>query len=252
MTGSGPMSRPAGGVRRRLAVVVATFAVTIAACGIPVGEPDVLDTDGHEDLLLGTTTSTTIVDPAETRQFRLFFLNPRDELETIERTFVAGAAINDVLRSLEQPPQADEQPVDEEVGLLRSLVPDGLDATLLEETPAEAVQGVRVIQVNPEAMLRQSLDEAPDQARLIVKQLVCTFLGIAPEGTVGIELHDDQGELPLTDDAAQPIEGATATEEDFGDCKTGTEERLELVEEAGSEEASTTSADGGASNDGGG
>lgn len=215
---------------RRTALVATAIALLLAACGIPVSEPEALSTEGREDLLLGTTTTTTIVDPARTVQFQLYFLNPEDKLETIERTYVDGASINEVLEDLVgQPPQPDEQPDNEETGLLRTAIPDGLTATLLDETPAQAAIGIRVIQINPEAQLRASLDEAPDQARLGVKQLVCTFLGVAPDGTVGVELHDDQGELPLTDDAAQPFSGA-ATEERFGGCITGTQERLELVE----------------------
>lgn len=240
MTSAG---RPRPRLVRRLALVATAVALALAACGIPVSAPEALPTEGREDLLQGTTTTTTIVDPAETVQFELYFLNPDDELETIERTYVAGASINEVLKDLvEQPPQPDEQPVDdEETGLLRTAIPDGLTATLLDETPAQAAVGVRVIQVNPEALLRESLDEAPDQARLGVKQLVCTFLGVAPDGTIGVELHDDQGELPLTDDAAQPFSGG-ATEERFGGCITGTQERLELVE-GGDDSTSETSAE---------
>jgi len=241
--------RPRPRLVRRSALLITAVALAIAACGIPVSDPEALPTEGREDLLLGTTTTTTIVDPAETVQFQLFFLNPDDKLETIERTYVAGASINEVLQDLvEQPPQPDEQPVDnEETGLLRTAIPDGLTATLLDETPAQAAIGVRVIQVNPEALLRESLDEAPDQARLGVKQLVCTFLGVAPEGTIGVELHDDQGELPLTDDAAQPFSGA-ATEDRFSGCTTGTQERLELVEggdEPGADEPAEDTESGG-------
>ncbi len=223
-------NRPRPRLVKRSAVLATVVALAVAACGIPVSEPEALPTEGREDLLLGTTTTTTIVDPAQTVQFQLYFLSPDDKLETIDRTYVAGASINEVLKDLvEQPPQPDEQPDNEETGLLRTAIPDGLTATLLDETPAQAAIGIRVIQINSEALLRESLDEAPDQARLGVKQLVCTFLGVAPDGTVGVELHDDQGELPLTDDAAQPFSGA-ATEERFGGCITGTQERLELVE----------------------
>jgi PAS domain-containing protein len=230
--------------RRRTAIGPALLAACLlaAGCGIPVSTPEALPQEGREDLLQGTTTTTTIVAEAETVEFSLFFIDPDDKLETIERPYAVGAPVNVVLADLEQPPQPEEQPSeDQEIGLLRSLVPEGLNATLLEETPADEARGVRIIQVAPEAQLRQTLDESPIQARLIVSQVVCTFLGIAPEGTVGVEIVDDQGEIQLTDNAAQLITGA-ATEEDFGDCKTGTEERLEQLE-AAAEEAGEESTD---------
>ncbi len=227
--------RPA---RRRLAALAAGLALGAAACGIPEGEPQALPREGREDLLEGTTTTTTtIVGPSDNVTHRLFFIGPDDKLETIERTYPANVRINTVLKDLEQPPQPEEQPTDEEVGLLRSLVPDGLDATLLEETPEDQERGVRMLQVAPVGGLRQLLDESPVQGRLVVSQVVCTFLRVSPEGTVGVEIRDDEGIIPLTDDAAQPINGP-ADEDDFGGCQTGTEEREELVE-AGSE--STTS-----------
>lgn len=228
----------------RSGAVLAGLALVVASCGIPTGDPEALSRDGWEDLLEGTTTTTTMVAEAETVEFRLFFVDADDNLETIERTYAVGVPVNAVLANLEQaPPQPEEQPTDEEeIGLLRSLVPEGLNATLLEETPADEARGVRVLQVSSEVGLRQLLEDTPIQARLMVSQVVCTFLGIAPEGTVGVEIVDDQGQIQLTDNAAQLITGA-ANEEDFGDCKTGTEERLEQLEAAAEEAGEETDGD---------
>ncbi|MEL6984367.1 MAG: hypothetical protein AAFO29_18210 [Actinomycetota bacterium] len=222
--------------RSRVALALVGAALVVASCGIPTSEPEALSQEGWEDLLEGTTTTTTIVAEAETVEFSLFFIDADDNLETIERPYAVGVPVNAVLANLEEaPPQPEEQPTDEEeIGLLRSLVPEGLNATLLEETPADEARGVRILQVSPEAGLRQLLEDTPIQARLIVSQVVCTFLGIAPEGTVGVEIVDDQGEIQLTDNAAQVITGA-ASEDDFGGCMTGTEIRLEQLEAAAEE-----------------
>lgn len=224
---------------RRLLGALVTLVLAVTACGIPVDEPpQALPTEDHQDLLEGTTTTTTstVVD-SEMVTVRLYFVSQDDKLEWVERPYAGPPEINTVLADLEQPPLEEDQAPFEELGFLLTLVPVGLDATLLEQTPEDENRGVRIIQVNPIGELRPRLEGEPVQGRLIVKQLVCTFLNLGGlDDVVGVELHDDQGQIPLFDDASQPIEGA-AGQSDFGDCKTGTDELNELIE---SETGSTT------------
>ncbi len=222
-----------GGLRAVVALL-ALAATLGAACGIPVGEPEALSQEGWEDLLEGTTTTaTTVVDAAtETVEIDLFFVASDDNLERVTRTYPASPQINDVLLELEDPPRPDEQEEFAEAGLLlRSLVPVGLNATLLTETPADEARSVRVLSVDTEAGLRELLVAEPLLARLVVSQIICTFFELSSSETAGVEIQDSGGPLLLTDIDAQPI-NRPAVQEDFGGCRTGTEERAELVEEA--------------------
>ena len=230
--------------RRSLALVgLVVLAVVGGACGIAVGEPEALNPDNRDDLLRGTSTSTTMLeDASEAVTQLLYFVGPDDKLETVERTYPDSPQITDVLRELEQGPRAEEQELFEEVGLLRSVVPVGLNTTLLAETPADEAREVRVLRVEPAGELRLLLEAEPLQARLAVSQLVCTFFSLTSNDEVGVEIHDDEGPIELTDVSSQPIAGP-AVKADFDDCRTGSQELEERVEEevdAEAEDESTT------------
>lgn len=218
-------------------------AVVLAGCGIAVGEPEALNPDNRDDLLLGTTTSTTMVeDASESVTHLLYFVGPDDKLETVERPYPDSPQITDVLRELEQGPRAEEQESFEEVGLLRSVVPVGLNTTLLAETPADEAREVRVLRVQPEGELRQLLEAEPLQARLAVSQLICTFYSLTSDDEIGVEIHDEEGPMELTDASSQPIAGP-AVKADFGECRTGTQELEERVEEEVDAENATETED---------
>lgn len=229
--------------RRRPAAVAAAVALAVAACGIPVGEPEALSQEGWEDVLEGTTTtvSTVVVDDEDSVEIDLFFVG-EDRLERVTRIYQDSPQINDVLLELEEAPREDEQEAFPGDILLRTLVPVGLNATLLTETPADEARGIRVLTVNPEAGLRELLDTDPLRARLIVSQLVCTFLNLPSSDSVGVEIQDDLDTLDLTDNDSQVIDGP-ATVDDFGSCRTGTEELEDLVEEAETDADSSTTTD---------
>ncbi|MEM9561433.1 MAG: hypothetical protein AAGA93_02380 [Actinomycetota bacterium] len=217
-------------------VIVGVSALLASACGIPVGEPEALSTEGREDLLLGTSTTTTTspvdeVDGDLVTQ-SLFFISSDDKLEVVERTYIENPEINDVLEELEEAPRPEDQEAFADLDLtLRSVVPVGLDATLLELTPENEERGVRVLRVSPEGELREELLANPPLARLIVSQLVCTFFGLVSDETIGVIIEDDQGRLQPTDLDSQTIE-APILPENFGDCRTGSDERDAIVEEA--------------------
>lgn len=216
--------------------LLAALTLLAAACGLPVGEPEALSQEGWEDLLEGTTTTTITPvadDAGETVEIQLFFIASDDNLERVTRTYPDSPQINEVLLELEDPPRPEEQEEFAEAGLLlRSLVPVGLNPTLLTETPADAARGVRVLSVETEGGLRELLEAEPLTSRLVVSQLVCTFLNLPrSETTSGVEIQDGEGPLLLADIDSQPI-NRPAAQSDFGDCRTGTEAREELVEEA--------------------
>ncbi len=237
------------------AVLLGAAAFLVAACGIPVGEPEALSTEGREDLLFGTSTTTTTspvdeVDGDLVTQ-SLYFISSDDKLEVVERAYLENPEINDVLQELEEAPRPEDQEAFAEFDLtLRSVVPVGLDATLLELTEEDEARGVRVLRVSPEGELREELLANPPRARLIVSQLVCTFFGLVSVDTIGVVIEDDTGRLQPTDLDSQPIEGPVVRE-DFGDCRTGTDERDAIVEEAeegeAGEEADGGTGDGGTS-----
>lgn len=219
-------------------------ALLAVACGLPVSEQiEVVSPEGHEELLFGTTTTTEPVPEAadpETTPLDLFFIGPDNKLERVTRPFTSPKII-DVLAALENPPLPTEVELFEDLGVLESRVPEGLSAT---GGGQNLELGIQRVDVNPEAGLRAQLQENPEPARLIVAQLVCTILNLPLPNVSGVEIFDGQEEaLQLSDTDAEPITGP-ARLEDFDGCKTGTEERLELLEEGadiGLESSTTTS-----------
>jgi hypothetical protein len=230
-----------------LRALLAVFcgALLAAGCGIPVSDQvEVISPEGHEELLFGTTTTTEPVPEAadpETTPLDLFFIGPDNKLERVTRPFTSPKII-DVLSALENPPLPTELELFEDLGVLESRVPEGLSAT---GGGQNLELGIQRIDVNPEVGLRERLQENPEPARLIVAQLVCTILNLPLPDVSGVEIFDGQEEaLQLSDTDAEPITGP-ATLVDFDGCKTGTEERLELLEEGAEllqEETTTTTA----------
>ena len=235
MTGHrpGPMVRrgPRWSAGLLLAMAVAVLG---AACGIPTDdEPEVIAAAGHEDLLFGTTTTSTPSPDDDIVNISLFFIGANGELESVSRPYEANPQVRTILVDLESAPREVEQEPFVDIGLLETAVPPGLQATLL----AEPQGSVRVLQVGSEVDFRQFLEAEPPRARLAVSQLVCTFLNLGGFDEVdGVEIHDQGGMLDLTDSEGQVITGP-ATEADFNDCRTGTEEREAAEAEAEGEEA---------------
>lgn len=241
------MNRP-----HRLAVAVAGLLATGAACGVPIDEEArVLDHEGHEEVLAGasTTTSTTVPED-DPFVVTLYFVGQDDKLEVVERPYSEPPLINDVLANLEEGPTPDELDLFQEtVGNLKTLIPPGLSAEL---NGRDEDRGVQFILVDPEAMLRQLLDDEPPIARVAVKQIVCTVLQLPTLedlGIDGVEIYDGEELLPLTDDAAQPLAGP-ATLGAFSNCVTGTEEREAALLEAGDGEGEGGEGEGGGEADG--
>lgn len=230
---------------RALALAVA-LALTAASCSIPTGEPQALSAEGHEDLLAGTTTTSTPQPFDDTVDIMLFFIGPGDKLESVSRLYEENPLINDVLQGLESPPLEEEQAQfaadlverGQETGLLTTEVLPNLGATL-QGTAEDNALGFRTVKVDPAAGMREQVENNPAQARLGASQLVCTFLNLPGlEGVTGLELVDDKGSIPLTDSASQPIDGP-ATKANFNDCKTG----MEQLDEQAEATSSTTSAE---------
>ncbi len=217
---------------------------TIAtSCGIPVsGEVEVLAQGDHLELLDGTTSTTMqVADPGapDSTPVNLFFVGADNKLEFVVRDFANNATQNDVLNALEGGPAAEEIEQFEGPAILQTFVPAGL-AARFDELDLEA--GAQRIVVDPEAGLRQQVEEAAADGRLIVSQIVCTVLDLELEGVVGVEIYDGEEAIPLSDNAAQPIIGP-AVADDFGGCVTGAEERqaqLDAEAEAEATNSSTT------------
>ena len=227
--------------RRGLAVALASVALAAAACGIPIDEDaKPLSQDGHEEALGGAPTTTATTAPADDPfLLNLYFVGPDNKLEVVQRPYSEGPTINDVLHDLEVGPTPEElDQVQETLGNLKTLIPPGLSARL---NGRDIDRGVQFIMVDPSAMLRQRLDDEPANARVAVKQIVCTVLQALDDelGLRGVEIYDGDEILPLTDDNAQPLDGP-ATLEDFSNCRTGTEERNALLEAEESGENTTT------------
>ncbi len=221
-----------------MAVCCSTVALS---CGIPVsGEVEVLAQEEHLELLDGTTSTTVpVADPGapDSTPVKLFFVGADSKLEFVVRDFTDDAKRNDVLNALESGPTVQEIEQFEGPVILQTFVPLGLSARfdqLDEET------GAQRIVVDPEAGLRQDVEEQAADGRLIVSQIVCTVLELELPGVEGVEIYDGEEAIPLSDNAAQPIVGP-AVAEDFGGCVTGAEERqAQLEAEAEAEGASTS------------
>lgn len=254
-----PGSSSGGGVRERspwrvsvrarlgaLQGAILAVVLVAAACGISATEPQAMPQEGHEDLLLGTSTTSTTTPPDGDR-IRLFFIGEADKLESVLRTYEERPPVKTVLADLEENPRDEEQTFGD-FGPIQTFVPLGLEATLMSRDAVDTAPGIRVISVDPEADLRGRVETDTRVARLIVRQLVCTFLHLTlvddgdgdSEDVTGVEIFDNLGPIPLTDDDGQLL-NRPAVLEDFGNCKTGTEEREELLDEA-EETTSTTSA----------
>ena len=111
----------------------------------------------------------------------------------------------------DRPPTPEELDLFQEtVGNLKTLIPPGLSARLDDR---DLERGVQPIQVDPDARLRQLLADDPDNARIAVKQIVCTVLPALDDdwNIEGVEIYDGEEQLPLTDDAAQPLGARPAT-----------------------------------------
>lgn len=206
--------------------VLAIFVLLAAACGVPVNdEVQVLARDGHEELLDGTTTTTEPPPPSAgtpTKTVMLYFLGADNKLEVVQRAFPSPVTGAEVLTALEQGPVPAEAEPFEELGILTTLLPDGLAGAFGERNEETGVQRVNV---DPKADFRL-LDDVT--RRLIVSQIVCTVLNLNQPGISGVEIFDGEEAIPLNDNDAEPIQGP-AELADFDDCKTGTEERAELA-----------------------
>lgn len=225
-------------MRLRFAPIVAVllamlFGIVGTGCGLPVsGEVEYLENDEHLELLNGTTSTTVLVaEPGEedSTPVRLFFIGPDGKLEFVVRPLPAESVNNDVLTALESGPIEAEIA---EFETLQTFIPAGLAAQF---GTIDLERGSMPIIVDPEGGLRERLEGEPDEARLIISQLVCTVLSLNLGGVQGVEIYDGgEDALPLSDNAAQPIIGP-AKREDFGNCVTGTDEREQQREEAENE-----------------
>ncbi len=224
---------------RRFVVVVLVLAGLASACGIPVsGEVQYLAQDDRQELLQGTTSTT--LPPATggstTIDIGLFFIGPDDKLERVIRQYPEAPKVNEVLADLEAGPLPAEIDQFEDLGTLQSLLPAGLSPVLGSR---DEERGVQQVIVNPEAELRERLEEDLVTGRLIVSQIVCTILEVGLTNVTGVEIYDGEEAIPLSDNAAQPIIGP-AMLEDFDNCTTGTQER-QLLEEADADTETTES-----------
>lgn len=205
-----------------LAALVAT-AMLAAACGLPVGgEVETLSQDDHNELIFGTT-STTIPVPEETTSVALYFVGPDNKLEAVIREFPEGTKIPEVLDAVANQPLEEERDLfADQGGTLQTLLPAGLEPVFGEKDLERESQPIIV---NPEAGLRQIVEEQPVRGQLIAAQIVCTVLRLRIDGISGVEIFDGGEEAILLSDVnAEPLVGP-ATREDFADCITGTEER---------------------------
>lgn len=213
--------------RFRPIAVAVSFALLIAACGIPVSDGvELIAQEDHRELLEGTT-STTIpeADPTDEDAARvgLYFIGPDDKLERVTRAFPDGTTRDEVLEALAAGPQADEI---EESGLetLVTQLPVGLNPRF---GPQDEERQSQAVEVDPEGQLRIIVEEQPVLGRLIVTQIVCTALGLQLGDVTGIIITDG-GEEPIviSDINAETLQ-RPANRADFDDCKTGAEERAE-------------------------
>ena len=215
----------------RALIACLCVALLAVACGVPVSDQvELISAEGHEELLNGTTTTTEPIPEAadpETTPLDLFFIGADNKLERVTRPFTSPKIV-DVLAALENPPLPSELELFEDIGVLESRVPEGLSAI---GGGKDIERGIQRIDVNPEVGLRVQLQEEPASARLPIAQLVCTILNLPLPDISGVEIFDGEEEpLQLSDTDAEPITGP-ATLEDFDGCKTGAEERLDLLEE---------------------
>ncbi len=227
MTGRAP--------RPILAILLAVWSLTVAACGIPPSdEVESLDAAEYQELLQGasTTVEAATVDPLdnEPELRRLFWFGPDLSLEAVSRTFGPDPLITDVLNALGNGVnETDQRQIGEEFGPLTSKIPPDLGLTLLENDDPTSHR----INVNPEADLRSLSASEPVRFRQIVIQIVCTVMGVSKDNIVGVQIYDDtQADaepIPLIDADGQTIVGP-ANQSDFGDCRTGADDRAEATE----------------------
>lgn len=224
---SGSRSQP---VSRIVFTLVVGVSMIVSACGIPVNdEVEFLAQDDHLELLNGTTSTTAAVaepDDPESFPTELFFVQD-NKLEKVTRAFLTAPTGNDLLVALEAGPNQDEiDAFAEGPDDLQTLLPAGLGATFGE---LDRETGAQQILVNPEALLRQLVEEQPEGARLIVSQIVCTVLTLGFDSVAGVEIFDGDERIPLSDNAAELIDGP-AQIENFDNCITGTELRQEQLD----------------------
>lgn len=214
------------GARALTAAVVIALALLAAACGIPTEETvEVLPQTGHEELLQGTTSTTEPPPELLDAQFRivsLYYIGIDSKLEVVERPMARPITGSELLGALETGPAPDEMVAYEELGILTTLLPTGLNGQFTERNEET---GVQPVVVDSAAELRLLDDE---NRRIIVSQIVCTVLALNQPDIFGVEISDGEGPIPLTDNNAEPIQGP-AELEDFNECRTGTDERAELA-----------------------
>lgn len=213
-------------VAMRFLAAAAAFALAATACGLPVNdEVEVLARDGHEELLDGTTTTIEAPPASEGAQMKivmLYFIGADNKLEVVERAFTLPLTGPDVMTALAEGPTPLEAEPFAELGIVQTLIPEGLNADLGDRNEETGVQRV---DVDPIAELRLQDD---DNRRLVVSQIVCTVLSLNQPDIFGVEIYDGEEAIPLTDNDAQPIQGPAGID-DFDDCRTGADDRAELA-----------------------
>ncbi len=217
----------------RVPIALVVLGLVLSACSIPTDEAvQPLPTEGRQDLINGTTTSSIAPDIPEenVKDVRLYFVGSTDQLERVVRAFPSEVKVPDILAALVQGPTSDEVNLTSRITSNLAPTSAGYD----EETETQTIK------VSSEANLRQTVEQEPAIARLIVSQIVCTVVNLR-ENISGVRLIDETDEpIEVNDDLGQLITGS-ARASHFNDCKTGQDILEEQIEFEQNESTSTTS-----------
>lgn len=178
-----------------------------AGCGVPTQESAQVINDAppalFEDLPEPTVT-TTPQNPGPGIILRLYWHTETGVLVRFERPLSEQPVPDEVLVNLAQGPTEEEQARDPSTLVQRRFVADPPPQFL-------GVNGEGTARLRVADGIRET-----DNLRLAAAQIVCTTLQFTLIDSVILE--DSQGDIPLTDNDANPIEGP-AMASDFGDCE---------------------------------
>lgn len=228
-------ARTSGTSRLVLALSVC-FTVLLSSCAVSTNEGvQALPTENREDLINGTTRTTTVPEPEEDETpvpVDLYFVS-NEQLERVTRDFAPGSRVGNVLDALVQGPLPEEVA---DIPTLNTRITEALGPSAdgkADET------GTQTIIVRSEADLRSTIEQEAGNARLIVSQIVCTVVNEI-DRISGVRIVDETGEaIEVSSESGELISGP-ARASHFNDCKTGRDILDEQIEEQTESSTTTT------------
>lgn len=212
------------------------MVLLLSSCGLPTqDEAEVLSGEEYDDLVFGTTTSipeettTTQSIPEDEAPIQLYFVGEADMLERVPRQLNMTAT--DILGLIAEGPLEEEI---EQFPDLQTFVTVDLQLVAMQ-TAEDKADSLIAVQVSADADLPDTINNREDEGRRIVRQIVCTLVGL--DRIDKVKLIDSSGEqIGILDADSQRIEGP-AQAVHFDDCKTGTQIREETAELEQNEES---------------